>query len=307
MQQLQRTDAEGVRAMVWFIIAAIPVTAIIVIASTREQLTPETGPAFRPSDYLVLLRRENVLRLLAADLCVTLGPGWMSAMYLFYFKDSRGFDTTGANLLLLVFIFAGFVGAPFAAWLANRIGKHRALIAATTTYSLGLIIMPFLPKGAFVIFAPAMFIMGAMQAGFTVMIRALTGDIADELRLDTGRNWMGLLYALTIGTTKVGSGLSALTFVLLAAIGYQAAAGAVNTPEAIRSLEWIYVTGPIFFVMLAGACFIGYRLTPARHADIRRQLDERDTLGAADTLESLVGDAPLAAAHRKATSPSQPG
>jgi Na+/melibiose symporter-like transporter len=102
------------------------------------------------------------------------------------------------------------------------------------------------------------------------MIRAITGDIADEIRLETHRDWMGLMYALTIGTTKIASGLSALTFVLLQTVGYNAKAGAVNTPEAVASLQWIYITGPIFFVMVAGACFIGYKLTPERHADIRR-------------------------------------
>jgi Na+/melibiose symporter-like transporter len=235
---------------------------------------------------------------LAADLCATLGPGWMAALYLFYFKDSRGFDTTAANLLLMIYIAAGFVGAPFAAWLANRLGKHRALMINTTIYSLGLIILPLLPSGNFFVFAPGMFIIGAMAAGFTVMIRALTGDIADEIRLDTGREWMGLMYALTIGTTKIASGLSALTFVLLAYIGYQAKAGAVNTPEAIRSLELVYIVGPIFFVMLAGACFIGYKLTPERHAEIRRQLDARDAeTDPAAALESLTGEA-LAPAGR---------
>jgi Na+/melibiose symporter-like transporter len=219
-----------------------------------------------------------VLRLLAADLCATLGPGWMAALYLFYFKDSRGFDTAAANILLMVYIAAGFVGAPFGAWLGNRIGKHRALMSATTVYSLGLMLMPFLPAGSFAAFAPGMFVIGAMQTAIYTMIRAITGDIADEIRLDNGREWMGLMYALTIGTTKIASGLSALTFVLLQAVGYQARAGAVNTPEAINALQLIYVVGPIFFVMVAGACFIGYRLTPERHAEIRSKLEARDAV-----------------------------
>ena len=264
---------------------------LLVLFSSREPITRETGAAFRFRDYFALLRRGNVIRLLAADLCVTLGPGWMAALYLFYFKDSRGFDTAGANLLLIIYIAAGFAGAPLTAWLANRIGKHRALMATTTVYSLGLMIVPFLPAGNFAAFAPGMFVVGAMQAGFTVMIRALTGDIADEIRLENGREWMGLMYALTIGTTKIASGLSALTFVLLAAIGYQATAGSVNTPEAIRSLELVYIVGPIVFVMIAGACFIGYKLTPQRHAEIRRQLEERDTLYAeAPSVAGLTGD-----------------
>jgi len=293
MQQLGHTEGEGVRAMVWFIIGALPVTVLLVLATTREPITKETASSFSVRDYLTLLKRGNVLRLLAADLCATLGPGWMAVLYLFYFKDSRGFDTTAANLLLMIYIAAGFAGAPFAAWLANKMGKHRALMISTTIYSLGLILVPLLPAGNFLAFAPGMFLVGAMATSFVVMIRALTGDIADEVRLDTGREWMGLMYALTIGTTKIASGLSALTLILLARIGYQAKEGAVNTPEAIHALQLVYIVGPIVFVMLAGACFIGYRLTPERHAEIRRQLEEREREmlnDPAGALEGLAGE-----------------
>jgi len=295
VQRMGHSDGDGVRAMIWFIIGAIPLAVTLVLATTRERITPQPAVVFRPADYLILLKRGNVLRLLAADLCAVLGPGWMAALYLFYFKDSRGFDTASANLLLMIYIGAGFAGAPLAAWIANRIGKHRALMASTTIYSLGLMILPMLPAGNFLAFIPGMFVVGAMASGFTVMIRALTGDIADEIRLETGREWMGLMYALTIGTTKIASGLSALTFVLLAQIGYQAKAGAVNTPEAVQALQLVYIVGPIVFVMLAGACFIGYRLTPERHAEIRRQLDARDALNdPAAALETLTGDPELA-------------
>lgn len=278
MSSLGHSDAEGVQAMIWFIIVGVPIALLIALSSTEERIARDHPIGFRVRDYLSLVARGNVIRLLLADLCVTLGPGWMAALYLFYFKDSRGFDTAQANLLLAVYIAAGFVGAPFIAFLANRIGKHRALMVSTTVYSLGLILTPFLPAGSFAAFAPGMFVVGAMQAGFLVMIRALAGDIADELRLDSGREWMGLIYALTNATTKLAqAGAIFLTFNLaLTAVGYNAKEGAVNTPEAIRGLELAFIIGPIFFVMVAGACFLGYRLTAERHAEVRAKLDELD-------------------------------
>jgi Na+/melibiose symporter-like transporter len=234
-------------------------------------------------------------------MCVTLGPGWMAALYLYYFHDSRGFDTATANLLLAIYIAAGFAGAPFIAWLANRIGKHRALMVSTTVYSLGLIIVPLVPKGSFAIMAPGMFLVGAMQAGFVVMIRALAGDIADEMRLESGRQWMGLVYALTNLTTKAGQALSViLTFsIALPLVGYQAQEGAANSPDAVRGLELVFIVGPIVFVMLAGAFFFRYRLTADRHADIRRELDERDALAQAPTPgDVLSGETVKTAAGR---------
>ena len=285
-------EADGVRAMIWFIIIATPVTVLIALLTTRETIAKDHTDTFKARDYLTLLRRGNMWRLLGADFFVTLGPGWMAALYLFYFRDSRGFSITEANVLLMIYIAAGFAGAPFTAWLANRISKHRALMFNTTLYSTGLMILPFLPAGNFVIFAPLMFIVGAMAAGFTVMIRAIAGDIADELRLDTGREWMGLVYAVTNATTKLaqaGAVLFTLNFALTA-VGYQAKEGAVNTPEAVQGLELAYIVGPIIFVMAAGACFFGYKLSAERHAEIRRKLAERDALAEGSVLEALAGD-----------------
>jgi Na+/melibiose symporter-like transporter len=80
-------------------------------------------------------------------------------------------------------------------------------------------------------------------------------------------------------TSKIAGAFSiGLTFLVLEAVGYQAKEGAVNTPEAIHNLELAYLIGPVVFVMLGGACMIGYALDAKRHGEIRRQLDERDAL-----------------------------
>jgi Na+/melibiose symporter-like transporter len=293
------TEAQSVQAMIWFIIGGVPLTVLLVVLSTREKVARDHTTSFQLRDYALLLARPNVIRIMAADFFVTLGPGWMAALYLFYFKDSRGFDTAQANLLLMIYIAAGFIGAPFTAWLGNRLSKHRALITTTTIYSLGLIVLPFLPRGNFLVFAPCMFGVGAMAAGFTVMIRAITADIADEIRLETGREWMGLMYAITTATTKLATaGSIFLTFNVLEQVGYQAKEGATNTATAVHGLELAYIIGPVVFVMIAGGCFLGYRLSAERHADIRRQLEERDALAdPAAALENLTGE-DLAAAGR---------
>jgi GPH family glycoside/pentoside/hexuronide:cation symporter len=292
MDALGYSDAQGVQAMVWFIIIAAPIAAGVVAFSTPERVASDHAHRFGLQDYWSLLTRPNVIRIMAADLFITLGPGWMAAVYLFYFKDARGFTTSEANLLLVIYILAGFAGAPFTAWLANRISKHRALMVCTTVYSLTLLSLTILPKGDFVAAIPTLFVTGAMAAGFIVMIRALTGDIGDEIHLESGREWMGLMYALTNATTKVAGAASIfLTFNVLAQVGYDAREGAVNTPEAIRGLELAFLIGPIFFVMLGGAWFIGYRLTQEKHAEVRRQLEERDALyDEAPVLESLTAE-----------------
>jgi Na+/melibiose symporter-like transporter len=280
-ERFGHSDGDGVRAMIWTVMVAIPVCALLMTWLTPDAPARPAGHAhFGIGDYWALITRGNVLRVLGADFCATLGPSWMAAIYLFFFKDSRGFDLTQSNLLLMIYIASGFIGAPFTARLANRISKHRALMVNTTVYSLSLFSLELLPRGDFAAALPTMFICGAMGAGITTMVRALTGDVADEIRLENGREWMGLMYSLTNATTKLaGAGSIFLTFnIVLANVGYDPAPGAVNTPHAIHGLVLAFLLGPIVFLLLGGACFLGYRLPPERHAEIRRQLDARDAV-----------------------------
>lgn len=291
------SDAVNVPAMGWFLLAMTPVTAAIVAIFTPEKIAPEVkGHEFRLRDYGALIARPTFMRVLLADLCLALGPGWMSATYLFYFTDSRGFTTGQASILLACYILAGIVGAPLMGRVATRISKHRALMVSSTGFALTILTFPLIPQGNLLVGFFPLFAAGVFAAGFNVLGRAMTADIADEVRLEQGRERSGLLYAITTMTTKIAGAFSiGLTFFVLSRVGYDAGEGAGNTPEAIRNLEWVFLAGPVFFVMLGGACMIGYRLGAERHAEIRRQLDARDALyDEAPIVETVTGEAAIA-------------
>ncbi|MDO9249845.1 MAG: MFS transporter, partial [Phenylobacterium sp.] len=239
LEQQGLTDAQGVKAMGWFIIGLTPVAVALVVWRTPEKITVDVGAKhFNLHDYWALISRPNMIRILLADLCLSLGPGWMSALYLFFFTDSRGFTTGQASILLAVYILAGFAGAPLMGRLATKISKHRAVMVATTVYSLVLISLMAIPQGNMLIGAIPMFMAGFMAAGFNVLTRAMTADVADEVRLEQGKERSGLLYAITVMTTKIAGAFSiGLTFWVLSKVGYLAADGAQNTPEAIHNLE----------------------------------------------------------------------
>jgi Na+/melibiose symporter-like transporter len=276
LQRLGRSEAQGVEAMIWFVILATPAATALMTLRTAEPLAPRAHGGFTLADYARLLARRNVLRLLASDLCIQLGPNWMAALYLFYFTTRRGFDAAQANLLLLAYVTAGFLGAPLTAWLSARIEKHRALIVCTTAYALAVLITPLVPKGSLAAALPVMLLAGMAFTGFLVLLRALAADIADEVRLETGREWTALIYALMNATTKLASAAGVFfTFRVLARVGFDPREGATNSAAALRGLEHAFLAGPAAFVMAGGLVFLGYRLDHRRHADIRRQLAAR--------------------------------
>jgi len=279
--RMGQTNAQAVGAMGWFLVIATPLLVALAIWRTPEHITPDVEGAapFRLRDYLTLLARPSLLRLLLADLALSLGPGWMSALYIFFFTGSRGFTVESASILLGIYVMAGLAGAPATSWLARPLGKHVTLMITTTAYSLGLCCVMLTPKGDMWAAAPVLFWCGFMAAGFNFMTRAMLADVGDEVRLDGGKERVSLLYAFANFTAKLAGAASiGLTFTVLAGLGYDATPGATNSPAAIHGLEVAFLAGPIFFVMLGGACFIGYKLDARKHAEIRRQLDERDAL-----------------------------
>ncbi|HEX7759941.1 MAG TPA: MFS transporter [Caulobacteraceae bacterium] len=287
-------NGQAVPAMGWFIIVALPITVAIAAARTRETIAVDVkAQKLRLRDYLELIIKPDLMRLVLAQTCLTLGPGWMSALYLFYFKDGRGFDEPHAYGLLFIYIVAGVCGAPTTAWLATRFNKHRALMAATTAYSLGLCTVVFLPRGNLLATIPVMFWCGFMASGFDLMIRAMLADVGDEVRLEKGRERISLIYAMNGLAAKVAAAVQlAITYPLLQQLGYKAKEGVANTPQAIHNLEISFIVGPIIFVMLGGACVIGWRLDARKHAHIRRQLEERDALyDETPVVETLTGHA----------------
>lgn len=297
-------DATNINAMGWLVLALTPITVALVLWRTPEQVSKDVdGARFRMRDYVSLVTRPTFRRILLADLCLALGPSWMAASYLFFFTDSRGFTTAQASILLAIYILSGIVGAPLMARLAIRISKHRAVMVGAVGYAATIATFMLIPQGSMFWATIPMFIAGFLAASFTAITRAMTADVADEVRLEGGKEMSALLYAMTTMTNKITGALAiGLTFYVLAQVGYVATEGATNTPEAIRHLEIVYLAGPIIFVSLGAVCLIGYSLGGERHSEIRRQLDERDALYAeaavleplnAEHIEPVPGNAKL--------------
>ena len=280
-QILGRTNAQSIQTMGWFIIALAPLGIGLAVVTTPETISvplPQSrGP--RLAEILAVVAKPDLLRLFFAQIALTLGPGWMSAIYLFFFTQARRYSLQEASLLLALYVSAGVPGALGAAALARRIGKHNTLMVATTGFSLGLCTVLVIPKGNVLAAAPAMLWCGAMAASFGLMIQAMLADVGDEVRLEQGKERMSLLYAMNALAGKLAAAFSiGLTFPLLAHLGFNPAEGAHNTHAAISHLTWAFIAGPIVFVLLGGACVVGWRLDARRQGEIREALDARQAL-----------------------------
>lgn len=304
-EALGGSDAGNVSIMGWWILALAPISTAVLVLSTLERIVPTPSDhGVRFSDYISVLKRPTFLRIAACDLALTFGTGWTSAVYLFYFTDSRGFTTGQASILLATYILAGIAGSPLMGKLATIFSKHRTTIFSVVGYGVCLLAMPFIPQGNLTIGFAVLFVTGIFASGFNVLTKAMTADAADEIRLHQNRERSALLYAVTTMTNKVSSAISVgVTFTVLAWMGYNAQDGATNSPQAIDNLQIVYLAGPLVFCALGALTMVGYRLGPQQHAEIRRALDERDAQYARDIDDGVVeigleGPAPRAVPGR---------
>ncbi|HEY3813843.1 MAG TPA: MFS transporter [Caulobacteraceae bacterium] len=275
MKLFGATPAQGVQAMGWFVIAALPVTLLINLVAVPEPEAPPSKPQGGAGAYFALFKRPAVRKVLACDLMLGLAPGITGALLFNFFETVKGFDRAQSQILIVPYFVAGLLAAPFWSWLATRIGKHKALMIASLIFAVLYCGVGFVPGGDLKISALSMFIAGLPYAAGLLLTRAMMADIADEVRLETGVDRMGLLFSLLSLTTKLGYAISIGCFGLLAFAGFSDKPGAHNSHQAVLALEVLFIAVPTVLLAASAVVLRGYPLSPKRHAEIRAALDAR--------------------------------
>ena len=129
-------------------------------------------------------------------------------MYIFFFHEAKKFSLTEVPTLLIFYVLAGVFGGPLWGRVAQKLGKHRTIQVACVAYAITQTVLMALPAGDFWLTAAGMAAVGFSASAFVLLIRAMVADVADELRLDTGRERSGVLFALVTMTQKFGTSIT---------------------------------------------------------------------------------------------------
>ncbi|HEY3694811.1 MFS transporter [Phenylobacterium sp.] len=290
-----KAHSAGVAAMGWFVVVLTPLTVALAVWRVPEPLVTTAPSRASAVDYLGLLGRRNVLRILAADFLIGAGPAITGALFFFFFERVKGFDKGAASLLLLAYFIGGLAGAPLWAWLAVKLGKHRALAVSNGIYAALTLCALAIPPGDTVVAGVLMFLIGVPFAAGAFLLRAMMADVGDEVRLATGVDRTGLLYALLSGTVKIGSAAAVgVAFPLLQAFGFDARAS--GGPAGLHGLQGLFVGLPAALSVLAGWLVLRHPLTARRHRAIRDALARAD---ASPPLAPAVESSPSGSLHAR--------
>ncbi|MEJ2814635.1 MFS transporter [Caulobacter sp. CCG-8] len=265
--------AAGIQAMGWLIIALLPLTFLLASAVVGETNVPPVRHQAGLKQYLGLIKRPSVQILLFADLLMGLAPGIAGALFFFFFERIKGFDKGEAGVLLLIYFVAALGGSPIWPLLAKKIGKHKALAVAALIYAFVQFATVFTPSGMSVIGTLILVLAGLPYSAAPLLVRSMMADLGDEERLVSGVDRTGLLYAVVNGTVKLGYALAIGVFIVLGKLGFDPK---VPSAQGDTALIALYAVAPAVLGLLVCAVILRYPLDATAHAEIRRQLDERD-------------------------------
>ncbi len=173
--------------------------------------------------------------------------------------------------------YTAFVAIPIINLMANKYGKRKAFIIATTISIIGYLLKwwGFNPENPYMIFLPIPLMAFGMGCLFTLMM-SMTADVCDLDELENGmprkEGTFGAIYWWMI---KVGQGL-ALVFsgIILSLLGYDPTAS-TQTAEALTGMRITDIALPAITAGLAIWVMWKYSLTEDRARAIKAELVER--------------------------------
>ncbi len=270
---------KSVHAMGLFIVIALPITVFFAAKYVPDDPdhVPEKvdwGHSFR-----TIVGNKTLLRILLGDILAGFAPSVTGALYFFFIVYVADLGHYSQPLLILYFL-TGFGGIGLWMKLSYSIGKHRAMAYGMLWGGLSLPFLFLIPTGSAGLMAIGLAVYGLAYAAGPFLLRAIMSDITDHDRIETGQKRTGLYFSLLMISSKMAGALSVgITYVLLDFIGFDKTRGAVNTPEAIQGLEWMFIAFPSISMLLAALVMWNFPLDQSRQQALRNEIE--DTLAAA--------------------------
>ena len=255
-------------------IVLLPICVLTTVAMVPEPTQTNRSVTPLLPGLKIMVTNGPFLRLIAAFMIGYLGLNITTPLYLFFVADVLGAEDQSIYMLSLFYI-TNLCSIPFWVWLSTKISKHRAYVAAFFMIAFAHPFYLLLGPGDFWWMMPITVVTGFAAGGFSQALpNSMKADVIDLDHLRTGENRAALFFsAWSFAQKSTASIGAAIAMYGLAFLGFDAAAGAINTEEEIFGLRFLFAVFPSIFFLSGAALVWNFPITPERHAEIRAELD----------------------------------
>ena len=267
------TASRKVAAMGWYVIVLAPITILFSVRLVGERAaTPRPSIGFRRA-VEVLVSNRFMVRILLADLLISLPGAVRSAVYIFYITAIVGAPEWAAVIMLSYFA-AGPIAVPLWMKIGRLLPKHQAAALGVLLHVVVSACYLIPGPGDTVLFAGLFFLSGIVYAGVPFLLRSIVADVVDHDRLESGQDRAGLYYSLITTTQKVGGAVGiGLGYPLLDWLGFDPSGQ--NTQANLDGLRYVYAFVPVVSELLVVALLYRFPLDERMQREIRTRIEAR--------------------------------
>ena len=115
---------------------------------------------------------------------------------------------------------------------------------------------------------------GFAAGGFAALPNSMKADVIDLDTLESGENRAAAFFSIWSLLQKLPASFGPwIALMGLAAFGFNAAPDAVNGPEELFGLSFLFALFPSLFYLVSGAIVWNYPITETRHKQMRQELE----------------------------------
>ena len=254
----------------------MPVTVFCTVMFTPEPKSHARSTIPILPGLKLMMQNGPFLRLIFAFMIGFIGLNITTPLYLFFVADVLGAENESIYMLSCFYI-SGIASIRFWVWLADKIGKHNAYIAAYFTIAFAHPFYLLLGPGDFLWMLPITIITGFAAGGFSQTLpNSMKADVIDLDELESGENRAGLFFSAWSFAQKATASIGgAIAMFGLALWGFDPTPAVVNGEWEIFGLRFLFSTFPSIFFLIGAALVWKFPIDAERHAEIRAQLDAR--------------------------------
>ena len=254
------------------IILLLPLFAAVAIWKVPDPMPKVEKKIPLKEGLKYAMENPLLLRILVIIFLVIAGESFRNTLSLWFVRDVIGIETVGASYAR--YFIAGFIAIPFWLWLGKVLGKHRAFCITLVGTGTVSFLCFFLEYGDYAQFHILFLLKGACFGGLQFLPASMLADVVDVDSLKTGGRRAGTFFALNGMIAKISAMLAVWAALRLVDF-YGFIPGTENGETEMLALRFFYCIGCAAFFLPALFLTWFYPLTKEKHAELRKELEEK--------------------------------
>ena len=284
---LSTETAWTVMAGILGVISTVSIMITVAVSGTKDPPCPRENGEKREkkkitaifAEYLSVARLKPMKHLVVASVAGLIDYSMMMSNLVYYLTYVHGADAGGVSGFMALRAIVGMALIPIVGRLALKFDRRQTLIGFNL---LGTALMVLLritgTTGTFTIVL-YLFSVAISTCVYWHLMPSIYYDVCDYDRLQTGNRREGAIVSFQGLIEAVAAGCGNLLLgVILQMAGFDGSA-AVQSEKAMFWIENAGTVIPVIFLIISSIAVYRYPITKTVHAEIRRQLAERDRDG----------------------------